>query len=84
VLVGAISHTPASGVSQAGAAYVFRPADNGWRQIAELSASDGISGGQFGPAVAVQNNTVLVGAFGEHPPVEGYPGGEAYVYRLNP
>ena len=52
--------------------------------IAELFASDGIGGGNFGTGVAVRNNTLLVGADGQHPPVEGYPGGEAYVYRLNP
>jgi FG-GAP repeat protein len=83
VLVGAVSHTPAApGAFDAGAAYVFQPRDGHWTQIAEVSASDGISGGQYGLGVAVRNNTILIGAFGQHPPVEGYPGGEAYVYRL--
>jgi hypothetical protein len=84
-LVGAVNHTsPITGQPTAGAAYVFRQGDLGWRQVAELSASDGITGGQYGQAVAVQSNTLLVGASGQHPPVEGYPGGEAYVYSLNP
>jgi hypothetical protein len=85
VLVGALNHTSAiTGQPSAGATYVFRSGDTGWRQVAELSASDGISGGQYGRAVAVETNTILVGAFDQHPPVEGYPGGEAYVYHLNP
>jgi FG-GAP repeat protein len=85
VLVGATNHmSPVTGQFDAGAAYVFRQGDSGWRQVAELSAGDGISGGQYGQAVAVQNNTLLVGASGQHPPVEGYPGGEAYLYNLNP
>jgi len=83
VLVGAQQHTPPGGGFGAGAAYVFRPQDDGtWRQIVELSASDGIAGGNFGDGVAVRNNTLVAGAFAQHPPVEGYPGGEAYVYRL--
>jgi hypothetical protein len=39
-------------------------------------------GGNFGDGVAVRNNTLVAGAFAQHPPVEGYPGGEAYAYRL--
>jgi hypothetical protein len=54
------------------------------RQIAELAASDGIPSGGYGTAVAVQNNTLLVGADLHHPAVEGCAGAEAYVYRLNP
>lgn len=85
VFVGATNHTPlATGASEAGAAYVFQPKDGRWQQLAELSASDGIPGGDFGTSVAVSNDTLLVGADRQHPPVEGYPGGEAYVYRLNP
>jgi FG-GAP repeat protein len=86
LLVGASSHTPPStGAFNAGAAYVFKLTGDGWwQQVAELSASDGISGGSYGLGVAIQNNTLLVGAFGQHPPVEGYPGGEAYLYNLHP
>jgi hypothetical protein len=84
LIVGAPSHTPASSaVPAAGSAYVFEEKDDNWMQIAELSASDGISGGDFGTSVAVMNNTLLVGADFQHPLVEGYPGGEAYVFRLD-
>ena len=86
VAVGANNHTlAATNVGFAGAAYVFCPNDEGiWRQIAEVFAGDAIPGGSFGDSIAIQNNTLAVGADGQHPPVEGYPGGEAYVYRLNP
>jgi len=85
VLVGANDHTPAStGTAGAGSAYVFQQRDGQWVEIVELAASDGIPGGDFGTSVAVQNNTLVVGADLQHPPVEGYPGGEAYLFKLNP
>lgn len=85
VLVGASSHTPpATGAFNAGATYVFRLSDGWWQQVAELAASDGISNGEYGIGVALQDNTLLVGASGQHPPVEGYAGGEAYLYQLKP
>jgi hypothetical protein len=86
VAVGANNHSLATtNVAFAGAAYVFRPNDEGiWRQIAEVFAGDAIPGGFFGDSIAIQNNTLVVGADGQHPPVEGYPGGEAYVYHLKP
>lgn len=84
-LVGANRHTPAStGVPFLGAAYVYHRTDDGRQEIAQLGASDGISGGDYGAALAVLDNVVLIGADLQHPPVEGYPGGEAYLYRLNP
>jgi hypothetical protein len=81
VLVSADQHMTAAGFG-AGAAYVYQPKDGRWAQIAELSAGDGVAGGAFGSGVAVQNNTLLVGALGQHPQVDngqGYPGGEAYI-----
>ena len=84
VVVGANNHTPPAGVFGSGAAYVFRPGDaGGWRQIAEVFASDAIGGGGFGDSIAIRGNTLAVGADAQHPPVEGYPGGEAYVYRIS-
>ncbi len=85
VFVGASNHTPpTTGTSGAGAAYVFQPRDGGWEQTAQVAASDGIPGGDFGTSVAVLKDTLLVGADLQHPPVEGYAGGEAYTYRLHP
>lgn len=82
VLVGATGHTPPNGSFDSGAAYVFQPRNGTWGQIAELFASDGISAGEYGMALAIQNDTISIGAAGQHPPVEGYPGGETYVYQL--
>jgi hypothetical protein len=78
-------HAVLVGAPSAESAYLFQPVDDGgWRQTAKLFASDGISGGDFGTAVAVLNGTLLVGADQQHPLVEGYPGGEAYIYQLDP
>jgi hypothetical protein len=85
VIVGAIAHTT-SGGNGAGAAYLYQIESGTSRLITELSASDGVALGAFGEAVAVRNNTVLVGAAGQHPQIDngqGYPGGEAYVYRVD-
>ena len=73
-------------ILRSGAAYVYQSKDGKWTQIAELPASDGVAVGEFGGGVAVRNNTLLVGAAGQHPQIDNgqsYPGGEAYVYRLN-
>jgi hypothetical protein len=45
-----------------GAAYVFTGSGTNWTQAAELTPSDGNTGGQFGYAVALSGNTVAVGA----------------------
>ena len=85
VFVGADLHTPPAN-SVAGAAYIYQNADGIWRQVAELAPSDtAISGGgEYGIAVAVGNNTLVVGADQARPAPEGYNGGEVYAYRLNP
>jgi len=45
-----------------GAVYLFARRGMRWEQQAELSAGDGASGDQFGDAVAVDRDTVVVGA----------------------
>jgi len=82
VFVGALAHTP-PGTLFAGAAYIYQGEDRMWRQVAELAPSDG-GGGDYGIAVAVQNNTLVVGADQQRPAPEGYNGGEVYAYRLHP
>jgi hypothetical protein len=83
VFVGADLHTPPAN-SVAGAAYIYQNADGIWRQVAELAPSDtAISGGgEYGIAVAVGNNSLVVGADQARPAPEGYNGGEVYVYQL--
>jgi uncharacterized protein (TIGR03437 family) len=46
-----------------GAAYVFVRSGGVWTQQQELTAADGATLDQFGGAVAVSGNTVLIGAF---------------------
>jgi uncharacterized protein (TIGR03437 family) len=58
-----------------GAAYVFVRSGTNWTQQAKLTASDAASGDQFGISVAVNGDTVVVGAFGK---ASGQ--GAAYVF----
>ena len=52
-------------VSRPGAAYVYTKDSNGaWSQQAKLTASDGAGGDEFGISVAVDGDTVVVGARG--------------------
>jgi hypothetical protein len=59
-LVGTIYHD-----SEKGAAYVFAQGGSRWSQQAELTASDGAAGDEFGNSVALSGSTALVGA-GSH------------------
>ncbi len=58
-----------------GVAYVFARRGLGWEQQAELSAGNGMSGDQFGDAVAVDRDTVVVGAV-----YNSSAAGAAYVF----
>ncbi len=60
-LVGAPSLTVGSNPVQ-GAAYVFVRNGTSWSQQAQLVASDGATGDQFGQSVAVSGSTAVVGA----------------------
>jgi hypothetical protein len=57
----------------AGAAYIFSGSGSSWTQIAKLTPSDGVTGGQFGYALAISGNTIAVGA-----PMSS--GGAVYVF----
>ena len=61
VVVGAYN-TTVGGIKQ-GAAYVFTESGSAWTQTAELTASDGAAGNDFGDSVAISGNTVVVGAY---------------------
>ena len=73
-VVGAPSHTVGSNANQ-GAAYVFSNASGAWKQVKELTASDGVAGNAFGSSVAIDGGTIVVGA-----PNRSYGG--AYVFTL--
>ncbi len=69
----------APGHSGAGATYVFAQRGNAWSQQAELTASDGERGDNFGWPVAVSGHTVLVGA-SAHAVGLNFAQGVAYVF----
>ena len=63
-----------------GSAYVFRrEADGNWLQEAKLTAADADEGDNFGNAVAISGNLILVGAFFDEE--AGLLSGSAYVFR---
>jgi hypothetical protein len=61
VVVGASEAGPDQN-SRRGAAYVFVRNGATWTQQAKITASDGVSGDQFGGAVAIEGETIAVGA----------------------
>ena len=68
--VGAPHHN-----SSTGSAYVFARSGTVWSQQAELTASDGVAGDQFGYSVALSKTAVVAGA-----PDKNSGTGAAYVY----
>src|SRR5205807_8735779 len=62
IVVGAPLDDNAKG-TDAGAAYVFVPDNNGdWHEQQKLVASDGITQDQFGKSVSISGNTIVVGS----------------------
>lgn len=60
-VVGAVYDTIGSNFRQ-GSAYVFTRSGTTWTQQAKLTVSDGAAGDEFGHAVALSGETVLIGA----------------------
>lgn len=65
----------------AGAAYVFRYDGAAWQQEAKLLPSDGVPEAQFGSALAVDDRTLVIGAFRDDD--RGRATGAVYVYRFD-
>jgi hypothetical protein len=64
--------------TQRGAVYIFvRQANGSWIQQAELAAADGVAYDKFGWSVAIDGETVLVGAINKS---MGGPDGQGAVY----
>ncbi len=59
-----------------GAVYVFRTSDGGatYGQVAKLTASDGAANDRFGYSVAIDGDTIVIGAYGAG------AGGAVYVF----
>jgi nucleoside-specific outer membrane channel protein Tsx len=78
LVVGAFNHTVGSNGGQ-GAVYVFVQSGSTWSQQAELTASNGAAGDQFGACVAISGSTIAVGA-PDHPVASNSDQGTAYVF----
>ena len=82
-VVGAIFED--AGGSDAGAAYVFQRSQGGadnWGEEAKLTASDKSALDRFGVSVAVDANTLVVGANGEQFFPSPTNAGAAYVFQI--
>ncbi len=81
IVVGADS-AHAGGSSRPGAVYIFLMPSSGWTnmiQTAKLTASDGADQDRFGGSIAIDNDTVVVGADGTN--TNGHVNqGKAYVF----
>ncbi|MCK4657982.1 MAG: hypothetical protein KAV82_00535 [Phycisphaerae bacterium] len=75
----AVAGAPFAGADNAGAAYVFRRVGPGWFQEAKLVADVPAASDLFGKAVAVDGNTIVVGA--PNRDVVGADSGAAYVFE---
>lgn len=78
LVVGAPSASAAS--PQSGAVEVFGKFNgDAWNPVARVSAQDGQPGDQFGYALAIQGNTLVVGARGESS--KGPSSGAVYIFE---
>ena len=83
VVVGAPLDGDAGALS--GSAYVFERRPDGsdeWDQTAKLVAPDGAPGDEFGAAVAIDGDTIVIGSPFDSD--DGFASGAVYVYRYVP
>jgi outer membrane protein assembly factor BamB len=79
VVVGANGSVPGPAYISVGAAYIFERNQGGtenWGQVQKLTASDPANYASFGSSVAINADTVVVGAYGKVP-------GRAYIFERN-
>ncbi|MCB1092617.1 MAG: hypothetical protein KDL87_13870, partial [Verrucomicrobiae bacterium] len=77
-VIGAYGNDDAGG--ETGSAYIFTRSGATWTQQAKLIASDASSGDSFGYSVAVEGDTVVVGAYLHNGAGVGFDSGCAYVF----
>ena len=77
VIVGAPKED--SGGSDAGAAYIFKKSGSNWNQQVKLQAGDKQADDAFGDSVAVDGDTIVVGAYKEDS--GGSNAGAAYLFN---
>ena len=63
-----------------GSACIFQEIGGNWQKMAELMAFDGANGDNFGQSVAIDSDTVIIGA-GLDDTDKGYDSGSAYIFR---
>ncbi len=68
--------------ADSGSVYVFTKANGVWIQAAKLTAFDGEAQDNFGFSVAVNADTILIGAYGDDD--NGSDSGSAYVFTRDP
>ncbi|GAB6038496.1 hypothetical protein JCM15519_30550 [Fundidesulfovibrio butyratiphilus] len=78
IIVGAYYHKVGDNIGQ-GAAYVFVRSASTWTETAELTASDGRARDYFGASVAIDGDTIVVGAY-QHAVDDHTTQGAAYVF----
>ncbi|MCC6405918.1 MAG: FG-GAP repeat protein [Planctomycetes bacterium] len=78
IVIGARSRDH-GGIVNSGAAFVYERVGSVWTQVAVLAAPDGAANDAFGSAVALDGDTVLVGA--PKKIASGTKTGAAYVFR---
>jgi hypothetical protein len=64
----------------AGAAYIYKRENDTWRYRTKITANDGVAGDLFGISVAIDGNTILVGA--DLHDEKAVNAGAVYVYVL--
>ncbi len=74
-VVGAIGQGPPGQLS--GTVHVFEKTDTGWHRLCKLWSSDGVTGDEFGNAVAIEGNWIVVGAWWKDDDT-----GAAYVFNV--
>ncbi|REE01506.1 MBG domain-containing protein [Marinoscillum furvescens] len=76
LVVGAYKHT--GSLTYEGAAYIYERSGGSWSQTATLNSPNAVTSGYFGNSVAIDANTVAIGA--EQHAVNGTRNGAIYVY----
>jgi len=78
VVVGAPYDDDAGAYS--GSAYIFKRDATEWTEQAKINASDGAADDEFGDSVAISDDYVVVGAYGDDD--AGPRSGSAYIYDI--
>lgn len=79
-IVAAGARSADAPATDAGAVYLYRREANGWRQERKLAPVDTVEHDQFGNAVALDGQVLVVGASGHHE--RGRKDGAVYIYRF--